>query len=461
MLRHGIYILGAMHILRKACLANIVAALSLYSSSAFCDPQVTVEVQNNFQIDLTTIANPIPASRDFYKNNQNHKVLLAIIDSGVDYNHPYLVNNMHFDLNPSGEPIGLGWDYLGNDPWPSPYLSRPTPLNSEYQRRLMELILRNPALEPYILPQRQFTDEFETSSFHGTHVAGLISFGKPEFGLVPYRVVPFNDMGKSQLDYVKEFVDKLGNAIEAAAKSGVKIVNLSIGINTRKLLNSDSIQAKIVEAQLIKLSRNLQRIFAKHPDILFVAAAGNDGELIIKDKPLFLPCGIKAENLLCVSTINTEGKLTENTNIVMGRSVFVQVNRALSTVPTLMCAKREMQYMENLSQQEEPNYTWLTSKLDSCISQAPLEYMSGTSVAAPLVSRLAATISMERPDFNGKQLIDEILSRARSILVGETFTASVIIPELPNWPKEKSSLGGLRMRGNDSFSPPPERFLSF
>ena len=50
------------------------------------------------------VGNPAPITRDFRGNNARHKVLMGVIDSGVDYNHPLLSNNIHFKLDPPGTP---------------------------------------------------------------------------------------------------------------------------------------------------------------------------------------------------------------------------------------------------------------------------------------------------------------------------------------------------------------------
>ena len=37
---------------------------------------------------------------------------------GIDYNHPLLMNNVHFDLTTeNSEPVGAGLDMTGNDRW--------------------------------------------------------------------------------------------------------------------------------------------------------------------------------------------------------------------------------------------------------------------------------------------------------------------------------------------------------
>src|SRR5690606_2718074 len=55
--------------------------------------------------DREKFGNPTPVSRNFKQINGQHKVLVAIIDTGIDYNHPYLIENLHFKLNQNFIPV--------------------------------------------------------------------------------------------------------------------------------------------------------------------------------------------------------------------------------------------------------------------------------------------------------------------------------------------------------------------
>jgi len=66
-----------------------------------------------------SIGNPEPSPRHFRANNMQHKIILGVFDSGVDYNHPELKRNIHFDLDRDGQPIGAGRDFLALDNWAS------------------------------------------------------------------------------------------------------------------------------------------------------------------------------------------------------------------------------------------------------------------------------------------------------------------------------------------------------
>jgi hypothetical protein len=88
----------------------LLIVIPLFSACIEND-QTVVKPEHEF------LANPPPADRDFVGNNQRHKVLLGVFDSGIDYNHPELLNNVHFELDGQGKPVSAGKDYLGMDNW--------------------------------------------------------------------------------------------------------------------------------------------------------------------------------------------------------------------------------------------------------------------------------------------------------------------------------------------------------
>ena len=154
------------------------------------------------------------------------EIIVAVIDSGIDYHHEDLSENMWVNL---GEIPGNdldddnngfiddvhGYDFFDMDPSP--------------------------------------TDD----DGHGTHVAGIIAAGKnnsvgiagaaPEVSLMAVDI--FSQFGGTTTDVIVE-------AINYAADNGAQIVNMSFG--------GPVFDPAMYEA------------IAAHPDVLFVAAAGND-----------------------------------------------------------------------------------------------------------------------------------------------------------------------------------------
>ncbi len=142
-------------------------------------------------------------------------IKVAIIDNGVDYNHP--------DLTGAFVPGSPGYDFVSNDNDPRP---------------------DNPG---------------HPEAFHGTHVAGIVSaaidnrIGIAGWAQVQlYAVKVLSDSGTGN-------TSALASGIRWAADNGCRVVNMSLG--------GSSAPTPLVEACQYAASRN----------VLLVAAAGNEG----------------------------------------------------------------------------------------------------------------------------------------------------------------------------------------
>jgi hypothetical protein len=198
----------------RAAISGTLAALAL----AGC---VVVDDQTVLRPEHVAIANPEPAPRDFRQVNARHRVVLAIFDTGVDYNHPELLPNMRFELDGQGKPVSMGIDFLGLDKWSSyrvvatrmyPYADRSEEIRNtirksyasielhdrkmrdlygEQQCAAAEMLRLEPALGKYVQPYRDTKAE-SVQLLHGTHVAGLMTYDRPDFGLIAYRFLPYH-----------------------------------------------------------------------------------------------------------------------------------------------------------------------------------------------------------------------------------------------------------------------------
>ena len=121
-------------------------------------------------------------------------ITIAVIDTGIDYNHPDL-----FGLGPNGKVIG-GYDFIDNDKTP-----------------------------------------FDTNG-HGTEVAGIIAADGTISGMAPkakllaYRV---SDTGESVSS------DLIVKAIEQAIIDKADIINISLGVNKTNKIIDDSVNKAI------------------------------------------------------------------------------------------------------------------------------------------------------------------------------------------------------------------------
>ena len=460
----------------------------------------------------TNVGNPEPAPRPFIKINKNHKVLLAIFDSGIDYNHPDLINNVHFELDEKGNPIGAGKDYMANDNWASwrvvdtnsyefQYLSTEEKedqlkqttekkYNTDLRRRigerqclLKEVIEIDPRLSQFTHPYRATIEEEQTTYRHGTHVAGLMTYDRPDFGLIPYRILPYHQNRQDKIDSnigkADKFAENFADAISDADKKGVKIVNLSIG---GSFLRPDDVSSPKDEAALEKfnnltaiISKRLTEIIKTYPHILFVAAAGNDSGWSDNDSRIQYPCGVEADNVLCVGALNKRDSKATFTNVPLSDVdlVFAPGAKVNSLSPSdycpflnqlldsflteksgaPLCSYKEVEGPRAPDSEKIWTVNENVKRAKSVIIKAAYEACSykdnqyikfnGTSMATPLVSHLAAEILAEKNYAKASEVIEQIKLKAQ-VKKGKSFTAfwltdSMLMPR--SWDKKKDSQG--------------------
>jgi serine protease len=154
---------------------------------------------------------------DAYDTSTGEDVVIAILDSGVDLDHPDLVDK-----------LVPGWDFIEND------------------------------------------DQPQDENGHGTHVAGIaaattnngigIAGAAPDARIMPVRVM--NGLGVGDPEVIAQ-------AITWAADNGADIINLSLGGNTDLL------------SRIFKNGpMNLAIVDANTKGVLVIAAAGNDDTFI-------------------------------------------------------------------------------------------------------------------------------------------------------------------------------------
>ncbi|MQL53941.1 S8 family serine peptidase [Desulfofundulus thermobenzoicus] len=180
-------------------------------------------------------------------------IIVAVIDTGVDYNHPDLANNIWRN---TGEVAGngedddgngfvddtVGYDFIGSDF-----------LNSQ--------------------PDNDPMDELG----HGTHVAGIIAAvagnGEGVAGVSPgVKIMPLKAADRNGVFTTGAIVA----AIEYAAKNGARVVNMSF--------------------ETPEFDRLMYNAIKDHPGILFVAATGNEGQ--DNDTSPYYPAGFSMDNVI-------------------------------------------------------------------------------------------------------------------------------------------------------------------
>jgi len=258
-------------------------------------------------------------------------VIVAVIDTGVNYRHPDLANNMwvnEAELN--GEP---GVDDDGNG-----YVDDIYGYN----------FVKNNG------------DPMDDNG-HGTHCAGTIGAeGNNGIGIVgvawKVRIMAIKFLDSSG----SGTLDNAIRALEYAAKSKAQILSNSWGGN----INSELLE------RAVYATRDAGQVF--------VAAAGNSG--MNNDTANSVPATYRAENIIAVAAINNRGELAYFSNYGP-KSVHV-------AAPGVNV------------------YSTYKNGYDS---------LSGTSMATPHVSGLAALLLAQNPTWTYKDVKDRIMASARPL----------------------------------------------
>lgn len=182
---------------------------------------------------------PEPVLKDRILDSSKREVVVAVIDSGVDYNHPNLKKSIY-----TGEPGAVGWDYSSND-------------------------------------ARPFDD-----GYHGTQVAGLIHAEAPYAKILPLKI--FSPWGTTTSGAII-------SAFQHAIAQGAEIIVCPWATNIRSTVLEEGMalareKGILVVAAAGDMGFSLSQVpaypasFARDYDnILVVGALGKTGEMLKTD----------------------------------------------------------------------------------------------------------------------------------------------------------------------------------
>ena len=228
-------------------------------------------------------------------------IIVAVIDTGIDYTHPELKNNIWINRGETGPWVpkdlastpcrdkscnGLdndgngfindvaGWDFVNNQPLP-----------------------------------------FDTHG-HGTHIAGIISAessnGLGTTGICPgVSIMPlkYYDTGSNGMNNLQNTV----RAIQYAVRMGAHIINYSGGGGEPATAERMAVEE------------------ANRKGVLFVAAAGNDGHNNLQ-APYF-PASYPLDNIIGVASVNQKNQLLSSSNFGIPVHIAAPGLSILSTIP--------------------------------------------------------------------------------------------------------------------------------
>lgn len=422
------------------------------------DDQTIVTAERNY------LANPPVVARDFARINAQHKILVGIIDTGVDYNHPLLKENIHFKTNETFSwPTSFGYDVSAQDEWASPFIVRTSDYNPEmYEKErekslndalfIKQLIAENPAFSKFLHPNRNVSQEIQTVAYHGTHVAGLASYDAPQIGILGYRVLPFSVKFKQghpvQGDQGDLFIDQVIEGSHRAIQDGARVLNMSLGMIVERDYN-DAQKSNLSETQHKARLQKLREFALAHPNIVIVVAAGNDGKWLNQDARIGLPCGTQAPNIICVGATEENGNLASFSNLLLTEGAFILgygVN-VVSTMPESMCASKAIVALKDTQdniKSDQQKQTLVKQMIEDCKDLA-LKPLSGTSMATPIIARQIAKVLIESPKLNGAQAIQTLLAQSEQYKLGPA-TFPTLKVEKPSW--SKAAKQGLSLRKN-------------
>ncbi|MEW6417168.1 MAG: S8 family serine peptidase [Nitrospirota bacterium] len=220
-------------------------------------------LNNTGQIGTTDADIDAPEAWDITTGSND--VIIAVIDTGVAYNHPDLAENIWINTEeqngtPGSDDDGngyiddiYGWDFIDNDGYPEDYDS------------------------------------------HGTHVSGTIAAkGNNEIGIAGVmwlaKIMPIRFLGVSGWGDT----GKAAEAIVYAADNGARIINASWGSRGYSQALYEAIE------------------YAQSKNVLFVAAAGNEGNN--NDTNPFYPASYNLTNIISVAATDYNDKLASFSN---------------------------------------------------------------------------------------------------------------------------------------------------
>ncbi len=289
--------------------------------------------------------------------------LVAVIDMGIDFDHPDLkgkifkntiecdANGNIADADEDRDHNGLKGDCMG---W------------NFTARNMFEA-------------RRPIDDDG-----HGTHVSGIIAAQTNKIGVSGVssriKILPIKVTGKidtsSDKKTIQPLTDRIAKGILYATNMGADVINLSLG------------WTRSMDTKYLNEAMN----YALGHGVVIVAAAGNNN-----NNASILPCS--AYDIICVGATTVDGSLANFSNYGGEVDVLAPGDEIVSTIPL--------------------NSVPLQMNLQG------YDVRSGTSQATPFVSALAALIRGTSPNLNRDEVTRRIVDSADAARPGESMNGMV------------------------------------
>ena len=244
----------------------------------------------------------VRAIESWKNNNQGEGVLVAVVDTLIQWDHPDLINNVYQVGNVPQKLEGesRGWDFVEEDNdtrleedqvniirhFRNAFTLDSAMIKWRYPKTFSNIKKQNPNVsEAEIIRaiRRLLVNEVAGRSFHGTIVAGVIA-ANPQDNQGVYGVAPRAKILPITAGLGQFSAENLIESIGYAAFREADIINLSLG---SKLPNLPVIQ-------------RIQQLLQANPNLVIVAASGNDNTNKL-DYPAAIP------EVIAVGATNMEG----------------------------------------------------------------------------------------------------------------------------------------------------------
>jgi len=293
--------------------------------------------------------------REDLPNLVTSEVIVAVMDSGIDYEHPDLKGAIHKNMvecNNLGKP---------------PFRPKEDKDNNGYKG---DCVGWN-----FTAKEKEGNNRPNDDVGHGTHVAGIIASTpnnkvgvaglSDKLKILPIKVLS-KAKGRKRQKTSGTLTEKIAKGILYSIKSGAKVINLSLGW------------------PLILDTKYLRETFktALNENITIVAAAGNNNN----NSPIF-PCAYKG--VICVGSVSVNGKISNFSNYGGHVDILAPGDNILSTYPKT----------------KDPDF----------FSVKGYEIKNGTSQASPFIAGIAGVIKSIYPEISEDELKARIFLGARKI----------------------------------------------